>query len=137
LRKLKCLVLSERSGARAIALEDLRGVPLRTDHHPRTLYNAACLCALLLPEHLADAWNMLGRALLASAGPDLWDWALEDPDLATLPGRPRFVEFLRSNPPADPSGIDEAIAAAQRCSGPDSGRERPAPRAGRSPSTSR
>jgi hypothetical protein len=114
LRKLKCLVLSERPGARANALAELRGEPLRTDYHPRTLYNAACLCALLLPEHLTDAWNMLGRALLASSGTNLWSWALEDPDLASLPGRLGFVEFLWNNRPANGSGIEEAIAAAQR-----------------------
>ncbi|MGH3712721.1 MAG: hypothetical protein ACRDT4_04570 [Micromonosporaceae bacterium] len=116
IRRLKCLLLTGDSRRYAEARAELGDAP--TVRAARTLFSAAVLYAragtVLDDSYLAQAWRMLGLALLASHDDLIWEAALEDPELEPLVDRARFVDQLRPYRLAgtgrpDP---DELIAAA-------------------------
>lgn len=121
IRRLKCLLLTGDSRRYAEVGAELTDRP-PLSQAPRTLFSAACLYAragtVLDASYLAAAWQMLGRALLATPDDLIWQEALDDAELEPLAGRERFLDHLRpyrlathNRPDPDPL-ITAAIAAA-------------------------
>jgi hypothetical protein len=98
IRRLKCLLLTGDSRRHAEAHAELSDAP-PTTQVARTLFSAACLYVragtVVDDSYLALAWQMLGRALLASHDDLIWEEALDDPELEPLADRARFVDHLR------------------------------------------
>lgn len=98
IRHLKCLLLTGDPRRHAEARVELTDAPPVT-RDARTLFSAACLYAragsAIGDNYLTVAWQMLGRALLASPDDLIWESALDDPELEPLADRTRFVDHLR------------------------------------------
>ncbi|MGH3716248.1 MAG: hypothetical protein ACRDT4_22720, partial [Micromonosporaceae bacterium] len=116
IRRLKCLLLTGDTRRHDEARAELSERP-PTCAEPRTLFSAACLYAragaVLDASYLAAAWQMLGRALLATPDDLIWQNALDDPELEPLTDRHRFVDHLGPYRLAtDRPDPDDLIAAA-------------------------
>ena len=79
-----------KSGRSIEALSELEKVFAIGSSDPHTIYNAACIYALIGKK--AEALEALKRA--ADAGYGEWDAAARDPDLSCLHGDPEFQRWL-------------------------------------------
>lgn len=109
-RRTKCRLLSGDPADFANALTDLASPVSETGATALDLYNAACLYAVAVSQeellenraaYTADAWRLLGLALLADGADGPWRFALEDIELSALSVEQRrdFSAALRREHP--------------------------------------
>jgi hypothetical protein len=109
-RRLKCRVLANRAEGRPAVIHELSEQPLDLDAmQMRTLYNTACLYAILAGEFVEEAKDAMGRAMLVEPSLDIRSFALHDPELLAIPGLATFLNqlaVLRPTPPEPVRGED-------------------------------
>jgi hypothetical protein len=119
-RRAKCRLLSGDRGQLVIARQELAKLGHLTAVTSLDLYNGACLFAVAIgcphvpseeePEFGAQAWYLLGRALLAGGEEGPWALAMTDVELEAMDRslRSRFLDELGARHPAQTPLVGES-----------------------------